>query len=279
MQSTCTQLLWSTMARPVLSGTCPVKPLYGLGHRAAAQFQGLGYRLRHLYVEQQYFFFRSSDSAFPWGTMLNFQWPVWDSDSENIKFNTPAPHSHLRPCNTNESHDTTWQSVTDCQKCLCCLININATDNSNLIRLLSRLNPNAQLQWMQYTDTRSPNCLRSLKTRAAAIRRRHRLRWLAWSASMRRTFSHTHYTSLPLSLLKTDVLPCLTQTRLEQKLKASVATSLHFIERSIIMRPSEPHIYIYIYIYIYSQTDAFAWSGFTTAFKAALNERNIELPI
>ncbi len=40
--STCTQLLWSTMARPVLSGTCPVKPLYGLGHRAAAQFQGLG---------------------------------------------------------------------------------------------------------------------------------------------------------------------------------------------------------------------------------------------
>ncbi|KAM9354604.1 uncharacterized protein fam167b isoform 1-T1 [Pholidichthys leucotaenia] len=40
--STCTQLLWSTMARPVLSGTCPVKPLYGFGHRAAAQFQGVG---------------------------------------------------------------------------------------------------------------------------------------------------------------------------------------------------------------------------------------------
>ncbi len=40
--STCTQLLWLTMARHVLSGTCPVKPLYGLGHRAAAQFQGLG---------------------------------------------------------------------------------------------------------------------------------------------------------------------------------------------------------------------------------------------
>ncbi|CAI9624229.1 unnamed protein product [Staurois parvus] len=36
--SACTQLLWSTMARPVLSGTCPVKPLYGLGHRTAAQF-------------------------------------------------------------------------------------------------------------------------------------------------------------------------------------------------------------------------------------------------
>ncbi len=42
MLSTCTQLLWWTMARPVLSGTCPVKPLYGLGHPAAAQFQGLG---------------------------------------------------------------------------------------------------------------------------------------------------------------------------------------------------------------------------------------------
>ncbi len=38
--STCTQLLWSTMARPFLSGTCPVNPLYGLGHHIA-QFQGL----------------------------------------------------------------------------------------------------------------------------------------------------------------------------------------------------------------------------------------------
>ncbi len=40
------------------------------------------------------------------GAMLNFQWPVWESESDNTKFNTPAPHSHLRPCNTNESHDT-----------------------------------------------------------------------------------------------------------------------------------------------------------------------------
>ncbi|CAI9556686.1 unnamed protein product, partial [Staurois parvus] len=30
--STCTHLPWSTMARPVLSETCPVKPLYGLGN-------------------------------------------------------------------------------------------------------------------------------------------------------------------------------------------------------------------------------------------------------
>ncbi|CAI9559759.1 unnamed protein product [Staurois parvus] len=42
MLSTCTQLLWSTMARPVLSGICPVKLLYGLGHHVAARFQGLG---------------------------------------------------------------------------------------------------------------------------------------------------------------------------------------------------------------------------------------------
>ncbi len=26
--------------------------------------------------------------------------------ADNTKFNTPAPHSHPRPCNTNESHDT-----------------------------------------------------------------------------------------------------------------------------------------------------------------------------
>ena len=37
-----TQLIWSTMARPVLRGTCPVKSLYGLGHRAATQFQDFG---------------------------------------------------------------------------------------------------------------------------------------------------------------------------------------------------------------------------------------------
>ncbi len=51
-------------------------------------------------------FLWSSDSSLPWGAMLNFQWPVWESDSDNTKFNTPAPHSHLIPCNTNESHDT-----------------------------------------------------------------------------------------------------------------------------------------------------------------------------
>ncbi len=57
-RSTCTQLLWSTMARPLLSGTCPVKPLYGLGHRAAAQFQGLGNLLiaYTIFMSNKYFF-------------------------------------------------------------------------------------------------------------------------------------------------------------------------------------------------------------------------------
>ncbi|XP_057190911.1 uncharacterized protein LOC130554978 [Triplophysa rosa] len=64
--SMCTQLLWSTMARPVLSGTCPVKPLYGLGHRAAAvsgSWQSSN-SLGHLYVEQQ-FFFSDPQSSLP----------------------------------------------------------------------------------------------------------------------------------------------------------------------------------------------------------------------
>ncbi len=40
--------------------------------------------------------------------MLNFQWPVWESESDNTKFNTPAPH------NTNESHDTEkWEKMAN----------------------------------------------------------------------------------------------------------------------------------------------------------------------
>ncbi len=49
-----------------------------------------------------------------------------------------------------------------------------------------------------------------------------------------------------------------TNNTLEQKVKASISTSLHreFIEQHIIIRPSEPDLYIYS-IYIYSQTDTF----------------------
>ncbi len=57
------------------------------------------YSLRHLYVEQKNFF------SLPWGAMLNFQRPVWASESNNTKFNKPAHPLHLVPCNTNESHD------------------------------------------------------------------------------------------------------------------------------------------------------------------------------
>ncbi len=39
-----------------------------------------------------------------------------------------------------------------------------------------------------------------------------------------------------------------------------------FIEHYLNIQPSEPHVY--------SRTDAFTLSGFTTAFKSALNERN-----
>ncbi len=89
--SMCTQLLWLTMARPVLSGTCPVKPLYGLGHSAVAQFQGLD-NLLIVYASlcrATIIFFRYSESPLPWGAMLNFQWPIWESESDNTKFNTP----------------------------------------------------------------------------------------------------------------------------------------------------------------------------------------------
>ncbi len=46
--------------------------------------------LRHLYVEQRWTFSDQYERG----------------ESENTKCNTPAPHSPLTPCNTNESHDT-----------------------------------------------------------------------------------------------------------------------------------------------------------------------------
>ncbi|KAG8133542.1 hypothetical protein E2320_011319 [Naja naja] len=94
-----TQLLWSTMARPVLSGTGPVKPLYGLGcSSVSGSWQS--YSLGHLYVEQQL-----SDPQFI-AMRCHVELPVTSiSESNNTKFNIPAPPSHLRPCNTIESHD------------------------------------------------------------------------------------------------------------------------------------------------------------------------------
>ncbi len=55
--SMCTQLLWSTMARPVLSGTCPVKTAVWSWPPCCSSVSGSlqsSYSLlRHLYVEQQ----------------------------------------------------------------------------------------------------------------------------------------------------------------------------------------------------------------------------------
>ncbi len=103
--STCTQLLWSTMARPVLSEAWTAVWSWPPCYISVSGFWQFSYSLRHLYVEQQ-LSFSDPQCSLPWGAMLNFQWPVWESGSDNTKFNTPAPHSHMRPCNTNESHDT-----------------------------------------------------------------------------------------------------------------------------------------------------------------------------
>ncbi len=83
--STCIQLICSNMARPVLSGTCPVKPLYGLCHCAAAQFQCLGNLLiAYLYVEKHKFF---SDPL----RVLCHEVPCWTSSDqyERVRAITP----------------------------------------------------------------------------------------------------------------------------------------------------------------------------------------------
>ncbi len=59
MLSRCTQLLWSTMARPALSGTCPVKTAVWSWPPCCSSVSGSwqsSYSLRHLYVERQLFF-------------------------------------------------------------------------------------------------------------------------------------------------------------------------------------------------------------------------------
>ncbi len=96
------------MARPVLSGTCPVKPLYALGHHAAAQFQGLGNLLiaYAIFMLSNNYFFQILREFFAMRCHVEPCVNVVLLKSDNTKFNTPAPHSQLRPCNTNESHDT-----------------------------------------------------------------------------------------------------------------------------------------------------------------------------
>ncbi len=99
---TCTQLLWSTMARPVLSGTCPVKPLYGLGHRAAAQFQGLGNLLIAYTI-----FMKSNNSFFSDPQrVLCHEVPCWTSSDQYERVRAITPNlTHLLPIHT-------WDLVT-----------------------------------------------------------------------------------------------------------------------------------------------------------------------
>ncbi len=87
--SMCTQLLWSTMARPVLSGTCPVKPLYGLGSVSGSS--PFSYSLRLLYVEQQFFF---SDPQ----RVLYHEVPCWTSSDQYERVRAITPNlTHLLP--------------------------------------------------------------------------------------------------------------------------------------------------------------------------------------
>ncbi len=72
--------------------------------------------------------------------MLNFQWPVWENESDNTKFNTPAPHSHLRPCNTNESHETgetKWLIGPNLEIVLAFVANSLDSDQSVIFSVLS----------------------------------------------------------------------------------------------------------------------------------------------
>ncbi len=72
---------------------------------------------------------------------LNFRWPVWESESDNTKFNTPAPQSYLRPCNTNESHDTgerkclIWPNLQKFEGCthFCEILYIHETTTTIII--------------------------------------------------------------------------------------------------------------------------------------------------
>lgn len=59
-----------------------------------------------------FFFFWSFENSLSWGAKLNFQYSVIECESDINNFNTFIPLSHLRPCNTHESHKSRegkWQ--------------------------------------------------------------------------------------------------------------------------------------------------------------------------
>ncbi len=100
--SMCTQLLWSTMARPVLSGTCAVKLLYGLRHHAAAQFQCHGNLLiaYTIFMKSNNYFLSDPQRV------LCHEVPCWTSSDQYERVRAITPNlTHLLPIHT-------WDLVT-----------------------------------------------------------------------------------------------------------------------------------------------------------------------
>ncbi len=77
-------------------------------------------------------FFRSSECSLPRGAMLNFQWPVWESESDNTKCNTPAPPSHLRLGLCDMTIYIGWTKLKVYRFILCSIVYIVVSQNTLL---------------------------------------------------------------------------------------------------------------------------------------------------
>ncbi len=101
-RSTCTQLLWSTMVRPVLSGTWPVKPLFGLGHHTAAQFQGLGNLLIAYAIGAASLCYATIICSYP-QRVLCHEVPCWPSSDQYERVRAITPNlTHLLTIHTRD---------------------------------------------------------------------------------------------------------------------------------------------------------------------------------
>ncbi len=83
--STRTQLLWSTLARPVPSETRLGKPLYDPGHCTVTQFQVVTDLLTAsaIFVESNN---SNSQILREFFAMLNIQWSVWENCTQRTTF-------------------------------------------------------------------------------------------------------------------------------------------------------------------------------------------------
>ncbi len=92
-----TQLLWSTMARPVLSGTCPVYTAVWSWPPCCSSVSGSwqsSYSICHIYVEQQFFF---TDPQ----RVLCHEVPCWTSSDQYERVRAIKPNlTHLLPIHT-----------------------------------------------------------------------------------------------------------------------------------------------------------------------------------